>query len=641
MRRFPHRLLPACLPAFVWLGSCASVRPPGLVAEASRAARPPPDPAAIREALAESDSGEHYVSARALSHYLAGMHARETGDDAQALVELRLAALYDAQGAWPRYALAGELARQGDARQAEAVAREALSLEPDHAPTLMLLARLEAARRRTTRALALLRHAARADPDDPRPWSETARVRVQRGEWSAAVAAVERMDSLPVRTDASQAAARRTAEAFASIGRAMEHAGLDTGAEELLRRAASRDPSDAHRWTDLAAFLESRERNAEAAEAMDRAVAPARAGPGLVASAARLHLKAGNRAAARALLARLIGTDPRDRQLPTALTLAARAFLDTGDGVGAEEAVRAATDLEAPERDTLPLLAAAQEAQGRWQEALATWSRVRPDAPAATRARAHQALCRWRLGEREDPPAALRTQAEAGSADAALVWAQVLAEEGAKSEAIEVLERAREEGGAEIALALAGLLGAEGRCVDAAAVLDESDDRGEWERIVLAVADACERAGEPAEAIPALVRQARAHPRRAEAPMRLARLLLRGGADADLASAETFARRALSLRPDDVRALDLAGEVLLRRARPEEALRLLERAAALGATDAQVQVHLAQAQAAAGHPGEARAAYARAATLARERGDTALSDEVARALDALASPPGN
>jgi len=159
--------------------------------------RASPDRAAIREAISpESDAGDRYVSSRAISHYLAARVARESGDDAGAVSELREAAIFAAEDPYPHCALAEEYLRQGQDGAALRAVREWLDFHPEDATALTLLGRIQLQLGESDRAASALRRAAGFAPRALEPAALLVEALLANGEPAAALAAANRMVAL-------------------------------------------------------------------------------------------------------------------------------------------------------------------------------------------------------------------------------------------------------------------------------------------------------------------------------------------------------------------------------------------------------------------------------------------------------------
>lgn len=128
------------------------------------------------------------------------------------------------------------LAVQGQTLEAESVGLRALQVQPDHPPTLVLLAELAAAREDMARAVALLGRAHAAAPDDLAAALKLVRLMWSAGDLAGAEAVLQR--SLP------RAARHDTQLAFAwlLLGELRRLRGNDSGAARAWHQATARVP---------------------------------------------------------------------------------------------------------------------------------------------------------------------------------------------------------------------------------------------------------------------------------------------------------------------------------------------------------------------------------------------------------------
>jgi tetratricopeptide (TPR) repeat protein len=159
--------------------------------------RAKPDVSAMREAIAmHGDPSSHYVSARALAHYMVAVMARANGKESEALAELRLAALYDSDDAYPQCALAEQFLRVGEPKAALETVRLALQTNPNDARSLTLMGRIHLLLGDSDRAAAVLRRAAGVAPHAIEPAALLVEALVAQGDPAAAVAAADRLASI-------------------------------------------------------------------------------------------------------------------------------------------------------------------------------------------------------------------------------------------------------------------------------------------------------------------------------------------------------------------------------------------------------------------------------------------------------------
>jgi tetratricopeptide (TPR) repeat protein len=371
-----------------------------------------PDPSAIRDAISASGNAANhqYVSARALSHYMRSVMDRSAGDEDGTLEELRLAALYGTEDPFPQAALASECLRRGDIRAADEAVVNALTIAPDHTPSLIVKARLELEQGNVDRAIALLKNAGSQAPASIEVPALLVDAHLSRGETRAAVSIAEKlgaaMDSDGIASQRHRVASLldRVADALAAQG-SSERAGL------LLRRAVELEPENPERLVALAQFLEARGHPSDAAEVYARALGVSSDEPRFALDAARLYLKAGHRTEAAAYIAIL--ADSARGRVP--LVRLGDMFVDAGAEDEALSAYRAGAELAPGWGEPLTKAAELCERNGHFEDAAAWYRRVPPSDDSYPRAQARAQVCD------------LRAWAGAGRRDEAVQLARKLA----------------------------------------------------------------------------------------------------------------------------------------------------------------------------------------------------------------------
>lgn len=605
-------------------------------------ARAAPDRSAMKEAVGPGTPGDRYVPSRSIAHYLNALLARDAGDDAAALAELRLAALYDVQSPWPRYALAEEYARRGEPRRAETAAHDALELDPAHAPSLVLLGRLALGRDRAEDAVSFLGRASRADPRDTRAWALLVRAQLRRGDLEAAAAAVDRLDALAAAGTARPRGAarpqREAAQALVEVAEAFAGNEADARAETFFARAAEREPGDPQRLLQWAAFYESRARWRDAAALQGRAIAASGDDPVLAAAAARSYVKAGDVPAAAAYLDLVAGFDADPGRTCDALVSLAWELLSAGAPREALRALDLATRKAPGRPDPAYYAGAAWEALDEPAKAREAFARVPDDHPLGVSARVREAVMAARLGERAAAEERLRTllQALPVAREARVALARLLEERGAFDEAVAVLEQQPDWwSDPALLVSAAELRQRAGRGAAALALLlDAAQIHPNDEAVAWALVLALDGAGRTQPARAHARRLLRRSPGHADALNFLAWSLTAVEPVPD--EAEAFARRAVQLQPTSAAFLDTLGWVLTKRALLDEAQARLEQATALS-DDPEIWLHLAIARRQAKRLEPARAAAVRSLETARAAARNALADEAKRLLDELAA----
>ena len=156
-------------------------------------------------------------------------------------------------------------AKAGDAADAETAYRRLLATNPDDPTAASGLAHLELQANHPTEALAVLRPAIAAHPDDVRLNSQMAAALAMQGKTAEAIAALDKIREHDGPTTAP-AVLRQLAHLYAIGGSPMQ-------AEIVYRSALAKEPSDPTLLDDLADTLVREQKYAEAETLLKRAVA--------------------------------------------------------------------------------------------------------------------------------------------------------------------------------------------------------------------------------------------------------------------------------------------------------------------------------------------------------------------------------
>lgn len=605
--------------------------------------RPLPDGTAIEEVLRGTGLSEgRYVSARAVEHYLRARLALEDGVLERAEAELSLAAVYDPQSAWPRYAMAVEHLRHGESQEAERDLRVALQVDPRHSPSLRLRARLLLDQGRVAQALTTLATATRSDPGDPESYALLVRACLAQGRLDEARAAADKLDGATARVRDGERVPVAQALALAArshqiLAEALETAGRFEEAEASYRRSIARQP-DVARLDAFAGFLEARHRYEEAALLAARALSLARPTPSRLLRVAHLQLEAGQPRASAAYV-RLAAELRDEAQDLDALVTMGASLLKANETQVALEAFEAAL-AQAPDHDDARWFAAlATEATGRFDDAIAHYRKLRPGSRLSTLGAARAAWCEHRLGRHEEALQSLVTLAEERPDDeeVLLVLARVREAAGQPERAIvEVEQRLVRHPSRRLMLELAGMYRRHRRGPEAVAMLElerraaPKDEAVAWSLAQsLAAAGRTDRALVEAKSL--LVR----HPPRGEVANFVAWLLAEQGSSPE--AAENYAWLALELEPGRWEYLDTLGWAQLKAGKAAQAVETLERARALAPDALDVAMHLAEALAAAGRSEQAMTLLKDLTLRTRDPAFALRHERAARLLESLAA----
>jgi Flp pilus assembly protein TadD len=588
-------------------------------------ARPVPDADAIAEATRDSYEPRPYVSARAYSHYLQALLARDDDNFEAATAELREALLYDPESPHLHSVLAEVLLRQGRAAEAEEHLHAALAAEPGHAPALLLLARIAEARERPDQARGLLRSAIAAQPEDPDAARELVRLEIAQGDLSAARTAALALSG--VLHAAQQAAARdkseddgettwtaeklgeQTAGAWVDVARAFAAQHEDPA--DAFARAREAQPSDPEALAAEAGWLESRRRYEEARVLQLRLLAQRPEGAEVIAALARLSLEEGDAESASAhakkLLALAADLEPFDatlnarederREVAGALLRVAVPLLGARRSGEAQAALEGALRLypDHPELAFYRGLALGQrgrpregaQALDRVERTLRKGGAVGPaflgiePATLLLDTRVQAALLRGKSGEKAEACRELKA-----------LFAEQPLDEGVDEGLLEAFDRAGR--GAEAAQLLAAA----------------SRAHPESEGLLFGLANALDREGRKPDALAAMRKLLLLAPQNVGALNYVGYSLAEQNASpASLREAELLLSRAVDLRPDDGAVADSYGYCLLRRGDAGHALEEIARADHLSPGDPVILSHLGDALLANGRRAEALRAF--------------------------------
>jgi tetratricopeptide (TPR) repeat protein len=334
--------------------------------------RAQPDVQAINDCLEkEGEPRDRYVSARALSHYMQAVMARNGGDGSTALAELRLAALYDAEDPYAQVALAREYLRLGNPKDAMSAVQNALLIDGNDSPALCVLGRIQLELGEASRAVTTLRRAVTLTPAATEPWALLVDALLANADPAGAAARAEKLASRDLH-EAAVGERRMVAGALGHAAEALARQGDNDRAERLLQRAIELDPMHVERHLALSRFYEVRNRLVDAAEICARATCFSEDKSKLALEAARLYLQAGRRPEASAYIVLLAG-DP-DGEKP--LVRLGDMLVDAGDRDDALRAYRTATRLSPGAGDALVKTAELLEGEGRYAEAAVAYRQV-------------------------------------------------------------------------------------------------------------------------------------------------------------------------------------------------------------------------------------------------------------------------
>jgi tetratricopeptide (TPR) repeat protein len=586
---------------------------------------------------------ESYVSARSLLHFMKGSLARDSGDDAFAIEQLKLAALYDALSPFPTYVLALEHFRQGQLPQAELTVRSALSLRPAHTPSLILLGRVSLQRGRVDDALNAFMEAISRSPTDPEPYGYLVDAYLAQDELASAIEAAQKFDALTAGRDARipRTVRLRSVEALARVADALASRGQDEQAERFYRQAAEEPLTRAVQLKQLARFYQSRSRYRDAADTYLQAFSASRFEPMFTFEAARLYAQVGERKSVVACAEALAVTSlPEGRSAREAgeVAVAIGELLVREDDLEQAARVFSLSTRITPDW-SLPFFrqGEALEKLGRLGEAASSFRKVSGHDALFASAQARAALCEHRNGARAQGFMMLKglSKAYPGNPDVMCAFATAMELDGNAPGALTQLETIPPDQltptAASMLARLASRTGQSERAVKALrmAVARHPEDRP----LAFELVNALDTLGLRNEAI-VEARRLAADPHPFGAAMNyIARSLL---ASNTLDEALIFATRAVQSSPSNGAYVLTLG--LIQSARgTSEALETLHRAAEMLPSNAEAQIRWAEAEAKACHRSEAIIGFTRALDAAGTSGDSARLEEAKRGLAGLSS----
>ncbi len=371
-----------------------------VLAPAVGRARSAPDPAAIRDATRALETPHRWVSAQSLYHYLRAVIVAQRHDREGALRELRLAALYETENAYPHDALAAALLDEGDFTAARQEARRALEMAPHDARAWVVLGRVDEAEGHHARAMAAARRALALAPRQAAALELAVRVSLARHALGEARSRLEQLADVDAASGTGRDR-RAAGRLCADVADAEAAAGNDAAALALYRKAATLEPT-APRFAALGAFLETRGQSRDAAEAYAQAISRSGDDPALMAKAARLYLDAGEAPVAAAYIDAIAHAGVVPGREAKALLALGSAFENRNQLDRAQRAFDAARALAPQDTKPLLVLGGLFERQNRCQRALAQFelaAKLDPHDPAIA---VGLARARTRAGGRPD-----------------------------------------------------------------------------------------------------------------------------------------------------------------------------------------------------------------------------------------------
>ncbi|OQA42232.1 MAG: Serine/threonine-protein kinase PknH [Chloroflexi bacterium ADurb.Bin325] len=345
--------------AYYWQGELESA-----LAEYRRAAAlAPQDPAArllagliqaqtgdLAGAIASQEAAAELARCDPAPHLLLGGLYFDQGDPARAAAAYETALALDSTNADAWYVLAGLRYQLDEIAPAAQAAQEAVDRDPDLGDAQYLLGKARLRLGDAQAALPAAEAAVRLTPEDPAAQALLGDVQLTLKDWQAAAAAYEA--SLALHDDASvQILAGSARQQLGEMDAAIAH----------YRAATALDPSDGLAWQSLGAAYQLQDRLAEAASALEKAVALADNALGRSQLGAIL-LQQGDPAAAIAQYERAAELDPQEPRYRVRL---GNLYASRGELAQAEAAFEAALANDAQDAEAYAGLADAAYRQCR------------------------------------------------------------------------------------------------------------------------------------------------------------------------------------------------------------------------------------------------------------------------------------
>ena len=582
-----------------------------LTAWADKPKRPAVDLSAMREAMgAPAEVGIRYPSAASYAHFLKARLAHHDGDHRQALDELRLALASDDANPYLMTQLAEQFARSGELDKAEGQLRRVVERDPDYQPAHLLLGRVLYEGQKTARARQHLTRAIRLKPSEPDAYLVLTQLWLDQNHVDDAIRTV---DELGAALPGEPVGYRRLGLALAERN--------DPRAEKLLQKAVERDPGDVEAWGSLARIAEASGSLERAQQLWDRALEHDPDNRDVLLNAGRVALRLRDYDGARAYFSEVLAQG-RDAETAVKVSFAWLAAHQL------PQAVQVLDD--ARKNGNEPRLhfyaGLVHERLRDFDKASSAFASVPGTVgDGSYEARLHHAICLSQLNRHQAAIAELRalTQEKPSLAGLETSLARALERAGQQNEAETLLRKAMARGVApDVLEALTGFYARQARLDDAVSLFSAALARmPRDEALTAALASVLEKKGQWRQAVAQMRTLLDADPQNAAALNFIGYTTAQNGGDLD--EAESHARRALVVRPDNPAFLDTLGWVLVKRGRCDEASTLLERAVEASPEDPTLYEHLGEASLKAGKKSRAQECFSRALELLTQNPDEA------------------
>jgi tetratricopeptide (TPR) repeat protein len=541
-------------------------------------------------------------NALAYEHYLKSQMLLRKSRLRDSIDELRQALVYDHGSAFLHTKLGELYALEGLWHLAQQEAREALTINPDHVPALLLKG--QALRRAGKRddAITTYERVIALDRRSIEAHIYLAEIFLEAKEMERALQILKEM------TDANPESGlgfRRLAEYYFEQGDEKE-------AETYFRRVLEIEPSDTDTVKSLTGLLEKQGRYQEAIQVFVEALETSPEYPPYMAYMARLHLKAGDKKSAHAYLDHLRASDPSNASLIADVYLELNLYREA---IGELERVLKQDPNAHRERLLLSYLF---EERKEWESALIHLKQIPPNTRFHINSQYHIGYCLKQLKKYKEATEVLRKALDIAKEKSDLgriydILSKVYVARKMYKQGLRVLNDAIREHPDLPGLveAKANLLFEANRAKDGVKTLKKAlADKPRDVSLLYALGALYERMGRIQESLRQMRKVLDVEPNNYSALNFIGYTL--ADQNEKLDEAERLIRRALLLSPGNGAITDSLGWVLYRRGKYKEALEYLKRADSISPGEPVIIMHVGDAYLKLGQPDKAAEQYRRA-----------------------------
>jgi tetratricopeptide (TPR) repeat protein len=565
-------------------------------------------------------------NAMAYEHYLKSQLLLSKSRRRDAVYELRQALVYDHGSAYLHTRLGELYAQEGLWRLARQESKEALSINPDHVPALLLRGKAERRAGKPPEAIKTYERVMALDRRSINAYIHLAEIFLETGQKERALRILEEMTAA---NPESALGFRRLAEFYFEQGNEKE-------AETHFRRVLEINPSDTDTVRTLTGLLEKQGHYQEAIQVFVEALETSPEFAPYMAYMARLHLKAGDKKSAHAYLDHLRTSDPSNASLIADVYLELNLY---------QEAIR---ELEAvlkqnpnANRERL-LLAYLHEERKEWESALTQLKQISKTSRFHVNSQYHIGYCLKQLKKYPQATEVLRQTLDIAKKKSDLgriheILSKVYVARKMYKHGLRILNDAIRDHPDLTSLveAKANLLFEAKRAREGVKTLKKAlADKPRNVPLLYALGALYERMGRIEDSLRAMRKVLEVEPNNYSALNYIGYTL--ADLNRNLDEAERLIRRALLLAPGNGAITDSLGWILYRRAKYKEALEYLLRADSISPGESVITMHVGDAYLKLGQRGQAIEYYRRALKFNPEPHDL---DELNKRLKDLGIPP--